>query len=372
MKTKVHGSIENSHKEKLNEYEHVEVKLKRLQNKLKSVIHEKETKQNSLSVFDLLAYDDQIHTIRQEIEQLQHEDSVSYLLKVTDILKRYSHDESSSTSSYTPAEEKGHMNGFVTTKTGNQRGQLYQEYNDVVNNHVTVLQKTPGGESTSHALTPVLCCECDHPMTIAVNETHLVCDQCGVYQTYFEPSVSGLTYEQEIHTETNIHFAYKRINHLRELLSQLQAKETSDIPDSVLDKIRAEFRKARIQNTSEITQSRVKSYLKKLGLNKYYEHTRQITNCLNGKPPPVISNALYENFINMFTEIQEPFEKVCPKSRKNFFSYNYVLYKFCELLGEHESMQLFPLLKSREKLYQQDCIWKDICHLLGWPFYKSV
>jgi hypothetical protein len=155
-------------------------------------------------------------------------------------------------------------------------------------------------------------------------------------------------------------------------LSQLQAKETSDIPDEVLDMIRAEFRKARIKNTSEITQCRVKIYLKKLGLNKYYEHTRQITNCLNGKPPPVISNALYENFINMFTEIQEPFEKVCPKTRKNFFSYNYILYKFCELLGEEESMQLFPLLKSREKLYQQDCIWKDICHLLGWTFYKSV
>ena len=65
MKNKVHGSIENSHKEKLNEYEHVESKVKRLQNKLKSVIHEKENKQDSLSVFDLLAYDDQIHTIRQ-------------------------------------------------------------------------------------------------------------------------------------------------------------------------------------------------------------------------------------------------------------------------------------------------------------------
>ena len=152
MKNKVHGSIENSHKEKLNEYEHVESKVKRLQNKLKSAIHEKENKQDSLSVFDLLAYYDQIHTIRQEIDQLQQEDSVSYLLKVTDILKRYT--QTCSTVSCTPAEEKGHMNGFVTTKTGNQRGQLYQEYNDVVNNHVTVQQKTPGGESASHALTP--------------------------------------------------------------------------------------------------------------------------------------------------------------------------------------------------------------------------
>ena len=107
-------------------------------------------------------------------------------------------------------------------------------------------------------------------------------------------------------------------------------------------------------------------------MNKYYEHTRQITNLLNGKPPPCISSELYETLINMFMDIQEPFETVCPRNRKNFFSYNYVLYKFCELLGEREMMSLFPLLKSREKLYQQDCIWKDICRITGWTFYKSV
>ena len=366
MKTKIHGSIENSHKEKINNYNQIETKLKRLKHKLKTTLSEKESKQNDMSVFELLKYDDQIHEITEDIRRLRSDDSMAYLLKVSDVFKRYN-DDMTEVTSLSTQETKGNMNGFVHTKAGNQRGQLYQEYNDIIHNNMTSVSNT--GLIPNK---PVKCSECGHLMTIAVNETHLICGSCGVYHTYFEPSVSGLTYEQEIHTETNIHFAYKRINHLRELLSQLQAKETSDIPEGVLDKVRAEFRKARIKTTSEITQNRVKSYLKKLGLNKYYEHTRQITNCLNGKPPPVISNALYENFINMFTEIQEPFEKVCPKNRKNFFSYNYVLFKFCELLGEEDSMQLFPLLKSREKLYQQDCIWKDICQLLGWQFYKSV
>lgn len=36
----------------------------------------------------------------------------------------------------------------------------------------------------------------------------------------------------------------------------------------------------------------------------------------------------------MFAEIQEPFERNCPPNRKNFLSYGYTLYKFCELLGE--------------------------------------
>ena len=367
MKNKVQGSIDNSHRQKTNEFNENENKINKL--KLKLLAIKQERKKKTLNIFELLEFDERIHLIHDEIKGMEKNGPIQYLLKVSDIFKRYNEETILSSENQDEFEKKTHMNNFVLTKTSNMRGQLYKEYNDIVQNKINVHQYV---KENGNIQKTIYCSNCDHVMTMAVNETHIICSQCGLYEIYFEPSVTGLTYEQEIHTETNIHFAYKRINHLRELLSQLQAKETSDVPDEILDKVRAEFKKARIQNTSEITQCRVKSYLKKLGLNKYYEHTRQITNCLNGKPPPVISNELYENFINMFTEIQEPFEKVCPKNRKNFFSYNYVLYKFCELLGEYESMQLFPLLKSREKLYHQDCIWKDICQLLGWVYYKSV
>lgn len=366
MKNKVQGSIDNSHREKTKEFTDNEMRINKLKNKLLTL--EKEKNSKPLTVFESLEYDEHIHDIQIELKKLVQNDPIQYLLNVSDIFKRYN-EETVLQNEFQDDIEKKHMNNFIHTKTSNMRGQLYQEYMDVVQNKPNINQLV---KDNGNIHKPIYCTTCNNVMTMAVNETHMLCSQCGLYEIFFEPSVSGLTYEQEIHTETNIHFAYKRINHLRELLSQLQAKETSDVPDEILDKVRAEFKKARIKNTSEITQNRVKSYLKKLGLNKYYEHTRQITNCLNGKPPPVISNELYENFINMFTEIQEPFEKVCPKNRKNFFSYNYILYKFCELLGEYESMQLFPLLKSREKLYQQDCIWKDICQLLGWVYYKSV
>ena len=56
----------------------------------------------------------------------------------------------------------------------------------------------------------------------------------------------------------------------------------------------------------------------------------------------------------------------------NFLSYSYCLYKFCELLGEDSFMNQFPLLKSREKLYQQDCIWKKICNELKWEYIKTI
>ena len=74
----------------------------------------------------------------------------------------------------------------------------------------------------------------------------------------------------------------------------------------------------------------------------------------------------------MFREIQNPFMKYCPKDRKNFLSYSYVLHKFVQLLNMDEFLICFPLLKSREKLHQQDIIWKQICDDLNWEFIKSL
>ena len=55
-------------------------------------------------------------------------------------------------------------------------------------------------------------------------------------------------------------------------------------------------------------------------------------------PAPKLSPYLEDKLKLMFSEIQEPFEKHCPPTRKNFLSYSYVLYKFCELLGEVSAM----------------------------------
>jgi len=78
-----------------------------------------------------------------------------------------------------------------------------------------------------------------------------------------------------------------------------------------------------------------------------------------------------EQLCNMFLKIQEPFEKYCPAGRTNFLSYSYVTYKFCQLLGYNEYLPHFNLLKSKDKLRQQDKIWKNICNDMGWKFYPS-
>ena len=360
-------SIEAKHNEKLQELSNHKALIDKVEQKINELEKKRSKKENLL---ELLELDEEIFNEKKKLDKMRSDNPHDYLLKVSGILKEYYHDNSD-TFEKCEFTSLGSMTGFVEQKQTNRRGQLFHEYMQLIQDTEPnmVVSKPNTIRETNHSM---MCTDCNEKMKMSVNESYIVCENCGTYETYFEPSVTGLTYEQEINADTNVHFAYKRINHLRELLAQLQAKESSEIPEEILHKLRAEFVKSRIQNMSEITQEKVKYYLKKLHLNKYYEHARQITNVLSGKPPPFITKELYEKLINMFTDIQEPFERVCPKNRKNFFSYNYILYKFCELLGEFEIMKLFPLLKSREKLYQQDCIWKNICAIMGWTFYKSV
>ena len=170
----------------------------------------------------------------------------------------------------------------------------------------------------------------------------------------------------------NNYFAYKRINHFNEWLSQFQAKESTDIPNEVYELLLQEIKKARIKNMAKITPTKIREFLKKLNMNKYYEHTAYIINRLNGETPPTMTRNTEEKLRIMFREIQYPFMKHCPRNRKNFLSYSYVLHKFVELLSLDEYKKCFPLLKSRNKLEEQDKIWCDICKELQWQYIPSI
>jgi hypothetical protein len=167
-------------------------------------------------------------------------------------------------------------------------------------------------------------------------------------------------------------YAYKKINHLNEILNQFQAKESTIIPDEVMNEVVCEIRKRRIQNIAELCEKDIREILKKLNRSKYYEHATHILSRLNGNPPPTITPEIEEKIRAMFQEIQAPFLLYCPDDRTNFLSYSYILYKFFELLDLDEYKVYFPLLKSRDRLIAHDQIWKKICDYLKWEFIRSV
>jgi len=213
------------------------------------------------------------------------------------------------------------------------------------------------------------CSKCSIEMLLNNNTGQLICPKCGMMENIIVDSDKP-SFKEPPKEMTS--FCYKRINHLNEFLAQFQAKETTDIPEDVYNEILMEIKKERITNMAVITPDKMRVLLKKIKKNDYYEHIPYIINQLNGLPAPVIAPEIEEIIRGMFKGIQIPFEKYCPQKRKNFLSYNYVMYKFFELLELDEYLNCFQLLKSRTKLHQQDEIWKNICKDLNWEYIKSL
>jgi len=203
-------------------------------------------------------------------------------------------------------------------------------------------------------------------MIKVVHEGMILCNNCFISEIYLVDNDKP-TYKEP--PKEISFYAYKRINHFREILSQFQAKETTDIPKDIIINIKKQIKKERIE-LSELTNKKTKDILKKLGYNKYYEHIPFIKDRL-GIKPPVMTPKLEETLCNLFMDIQIPYSKFCPNDRVNFLNYYYTLYKLCELLGENKYLPYFPMLKDQKKI-EQDEIWKKICNELKWEFISTL
>jgi hypothetical protein len=213
-----------------------------------------------------------------------------------------------------------------------------------------------------------VCRSCNKGEMIPVeHEGILVCNVCSKNMTYLVENEKP-SYKEP--PKEICFYAYKRINHFREILAQFQAKETTQIPDEVFENIKQQIKKERLK-ISQITNKRAKDILKKLGYNKYYEHIPFIKDKL-GIKPPIMSSNLEDTLCNLFMEIQGPYAKYCPDDRVNFLNYYYTVYKLCELLDQQQFLPFFPMLKDREKRIEQDEIWRNICADLDWEYIPTI
>jgi hypothetical protein len=299
----------------------------------------------------------------EQIEQ----DEIEYLLNTIPFINEYYHSETAIAEDDDNDEddeddEKDDVHVLYNVKSKNTNKNTFNRYLYTVEkiaNDETI--KSILQAETTDAMNK---CKCGGYLVHHVAEAALICDKCGEVQPYIE------SYTQKEENEGGM--AYKRINHLTECLNALQGKEGTTVPDEVIEKVRAEFKKNRISSTSEIKPTKVKQYLKKLGYSAYYENIHTIANTISGMPTLKLSPALEKKLKDMFNLIQDPFYKHKSPKRKNFLSYNYVLYKFCELLGEDDLLIHFPLLKCQKNLHIQDTIWRKICDELLWQYIPTV
>ena len=213
------------------------------------------------------------------------------------------------------------------------------------------------------------CIECNGNLLFKNNESIIYCSSCGYTEDIMIVTEKG-SYNDPPREAS--YFAYKRINHFNEWLAQFQAKETTELPETIYCDVYKELNKNIDFDITTINYNQIRIILKKVKYNKYYEHIPHLINVLSGKKAPTLTRSSEEMLRSLFKEIQIPFMNNCPISRKNFLSYSYVLHKFCELLEYDHLIPFFPLLKSREKLQQQDQIWEKICKDLKWQYIPSA
>jgi len=363
---KTNTTLDGKHREFINEFTMDEYdnipKLKKeyqdLQNKLKM---------ENLSIEQKMDYKDRMKEINKSIKELKNKKN-NYFLDNSKYIFEY-------------FENKKNISS-IDPKTVSSKSQLVDSFFKINNDHVS------NNESMNKNIVHKYLCNIDETFldinsflqTIDVcqycfkgelipldDEGVLICNQCSVNIPYLIENEKP-SYKEP--PKEVCFYAYKKINHFKEILSQYQGKETTQIPIEVVELIKQQIKKERIE-LEQLNHYKTKEILKKLGFNKYYEHIAFIKNKL-GIKPPVMTPELEETLCNLFMELQSPYAKNCPDYRVNFLNYYYVLYKLCELLGESQYLDDIPMLKDREKLIEQDETWKKMCVELDWEFIPTV
>tara|TARA_B100000945_G_scaffold290539_1_gene264364 strand:- start:607 stop:1683 length:1077 start_codon:yes stop_codon:yes gene_type:complete len=320
--------------------------------------HKKEELEKLKGLTELSGQDyERIKILEKEIKGFDGKKEINYYLDTGLLLNDY----------YSKKNGEIKQNSKATSVLDLMNQKKKDQPDDLINKYMSKVDDNIILDNTDYNID--LCPQCNISLILKNIDSLLICEKCGYTENIIINS-EKTSYKDP--PRESSYFAYKRINHFNEWLAQFQAKETTDIPEAVYTGILKELKKNKFINLQELTYKNIREILKKLKYNKYYEHIPHIINILNGEKAPVLTRQYEEQLRMMFKEIQTPFMQHCPTNRKNFLSYSYVLHKFCQLLELDDLLIYFPLLKSREKLQQQDQIWEKICKSLLWEYIPSI
>jgi hypothetical protein len=361
-------TLDGKHKEFLNEFSKdennkiPELKIERQELK-------EQLKDDNLTIEQKLDCQDKINELTQLIKDIKNKKKAYFLDNSKYIFDYFENKKNISAGATNNISDKNKiLNSFFKIKQNES-----ESINNLTNNNNIVQKYLSNIDDTFIDINSFICqtdiCQVCHKGELIPldDEGILICNECFRSIPYLIENEKP-SYKEP--PKEVCFYAYKRINHFKEILAQFQGKETTQILPEVIENIKIQIKKERI-DMLQITNNKTKEILKKLGYNKYYEHIPFIKDKL-GIKPPVMSPELEETLCNLFIKLQSPYSKYCPDDRVNFLNYYYTAYKLCELLGETQYLDHFPMLKDREKRIEQDTIWKKICEELDWEFIPTI
>jgi len=362
-------TLDGKHKEFVNEFNKDEndkiPRLKKEKMEIKSIL-EKNSIENTLTIEQVMDYHDKLEEITNQIKQMKSK-KIDYFLDNSKYIFDYFENKKDISIGNTITTKNKMLESFFKMKPQDNSSVIESKNNNIFQKYLSNIDESFLDINAFVRPTDV-CQSCFKGELIPMDdEGVLICNLCSKNFQYLIENEKP-SYKEP--PKEVCFYAYKKINHFKEILAQFQGKETTQIPIEVIENLKHQIKKERIEY-SKLTYYKTKEILKKLGYNKYYEHINFIKDKL-GIKPPIISQELEETLCNFFMEIQYPYAKHCPDYRVNFLHYYYVLYKLFELLDETQYLPEIPMLKDREKLIEQDTIWKKICEELDWEFIATI
>jgi hypothetical protein len=372
---KIHTNttIDEKHTEMLNYFYELEtIIIPNLINEKKNLKQKlRELNTNKIDVY--IEIRDKIDGLNREINELKSKkkqyllDNSKHIFEYFEEKKKVSSGDNNQNvnvlNSFFKIHAKNEQSSNLNNDKYSQSKKSYQNYWKNVNNEILNIHDF---------VIPSDVCEICHQGELIPQDEEgiLICNNqnCGKFITYIVDSSKPTNKEPPNEVS---YTAYIRLNHFKEILSQFQAKETTQIPDEVIEAIRNRIKKERITDITLINYDKMRDILRKLGFNKYFEHIQYI-NSQFGIKPPIMNEELHETLCVLFIEIQKPWAVHCPANRTNFFNYTYTLYQLCVLLDQTQYLPYIPMMKDREKQLEQDMIWKKVCNDLDWEFFPTV
>jgi hypothetical protein len=364
-------TLDTKHKEFLNEFSKDENTILNHKIQISELKKKLVENANELTIDEKLEINDRIIELKDNIKETKHKKK-DYLLDNSKYIFEYFENKkniSTGEKSQTVTNKSKLVNNFFKIKDeiDNEVNLNQTDTNNIVSKYLTNVSDD-FLDINNFVYQSDICQICHKGELIPLEEDGImICNMCSRSIPYLIENEKP-SYKEP--PKEVCFYAYKRINHFKEILAQFQGKETTEIPPDVIENIKLQIKKERI-SAYQITNAKTKEILKKLGYNKYYEHIPFIKDKL-GIKPPIMSPELEETLCNLFIELQAPYSKFCPDDRVNFLNYYYTAYKLCELLGEYSYLEHFPMLKDPEKRMEQDVIWKKICAELGLEFIPTV
>ncbi len=227
---------------------------------------------------------------------------------------------------------------------------------------------------TVSAINYIMCDQCQVNMHVVSNSSELICMTCGLSR-----ELTGTVcedeqfYYQEGRTK---HGSYDPSKHCRLWLERIQARESKDIPDDVINAVKKCIITNRIKSKEKVTCKLVRQFLRITRFSKFNEHVPLIRKIITGIAPPQLTDKECQAVGIYFDKIIRVYNQIKPANKTNSPFHPYFIYKILEhlLVPGIRAREILSCihLQSCETLIKNDLDWKKICDRIGDIKYKET